>query len=544
MSLATQKADAPMSTPPYGAPLSPTVMEPQVNPLKRIVAGWIDLTLLFLATVPAQLSELTALFSRGPVGAGYFFGWVLTILLVLLYVIILVALMGLRGTSPGALIFGYRVVDADTGDKATFVQAIIRLAVAGALSIVCVGVGPIILAITIVLAQDGRGLHDRAARTTVANGRSAGSGSSSASAASAAPVPSAAPASSAAPAATAAPVASPYAHGSAPSPYAPASAPSPYAAPSAAPSAEVPAPDGAYAAPQWGTVPAASAPAPQQAEAPASTSYPWDGHSPEAAPAAPAVPAAPAEVAPAPEAAPADEARSKELDAANARPEEVVVVEDVPLVEDVESVESVETVESTEAGEALSESEVTEADAVATEAPEVVEVVESGDAPVAPFDAPATPFDATAPVVSEDVPAAPTHASAPAELADPDQTVLTPAFDLLVASPGVILVFDDGTRHELSAGVTAVVGRNPVVADGEVAVAFLDDTRSMSKTHARVRLEDGIVLVTDADSTNGTAVLYSDGTEQTVQAGQDITVPGGARVKVGDRLISIEVRGE
>ncbi|MDO5645610.1 MAG: RDD family protein [Dermabacter sp.] len=540
-----------MSTPPYGAPLSPTVMEPQVNPLKRIVAGWIDLTLLFLATVPAQLSELTALFSRGPVGAGYFFGWVLTILLVLLYVIILVALMGLRGTSPGALIFGYRVVDADTGDKATFVQAIIRLAVAGALSIVCVGVGPIILAITIVLAQDGRGLHDRAARTTVANGRSASSGSSSASAASAAPVPSAAPASSAVPAATAAPVASPYAHGSAPSPYAPASAPSPYAAPSAAPSAEVPAPDGAYAAPQWGTVPAASGPAPQQAEAPASTSYPWDGHAPEAAPAAPAVPAAPAEVAPAPEVAPADEARSKELDAADARSEEVVVVEDAPVVEDGESVE---TVESTEAGEALSESEVTELteeETPAADAHDHVAVAELGDAPqaheaapVAHEDAPAAPFDAPAPVVSEDVPAAPTHASAPAELADPDQTVLTPAFDHLVASPGVILVFDDGTRHELSAGVTAVVGRNPVVADGEVAVAFLDDTRSMSKTHARVRLDDGIVLVTDADSTNGTAVLYSDGTEQAVQAGQDITVPGGARVKVGDRLISIEVRGE
>ncbi|MWB97595.1 FHA domain-containing protein, partial [Agromyces seonyuensis] len=87
------------------------------------------------------------------------------------------------------------------------------------------------------------------------------------------------------------------------------------------------------------------------------------------------------------------------------------------------------------------------------------------------------------------------------------------------------LVLDDGTtRLELS-GERVVLGRNPAVpTDGSTAVAVPDDTRTLSKTHARLEFDGERWSVTDLDSTNGVIVVDETGVEQLLEAGTTAVV--------------------
>ncbi len=82
------------------------------------------------------------------------------------------------------------------------------------------------------------------------------------------------------------------------------------------------------------------------------------------------------------------------------------------------------------------------------------------------------------------------------------------------------LVLEDGRSFDLWAS-SVVVGREPVAtADGVQMLAIPDDTRTISKRHARLDLVDGAWQVTDLDSTNGVVVTSTDGRAVSVRSGR------------------------
>lgn len=111
-------------------------------------------------------------------------------------------------------------------------------------------------------------------------------------------------------------------------------------------------------------------------------------------------------------------------------------------------------------------------------------------------------------------------------------------------SSTALLAFDDGTVVE--ADGVCLIGRQPVPAAGETAdliVAIQDFSRSVSRTHARVRWDGYVLWVLDRGSANGTVV--TDTTRAVHQAGPVEEVPAtpGARVSLGERYF-IVVRGD
>lgn len=102
------------------------------------------------------------------------------------------------------------------------------------------------------------------------------------------------------------------------------------------------------------------------------------------------------------------------------------------------------------------------------------------------------------------------------------------------------LRFDDGT--EVLVADSALVGRNPAPRAGEAAgelIALSDDTRSISKTHARLELVGDELSVIDRHSTNGTAVVIG-GVSTPVPSGGRAVVPAGATLAFGDRTATVE----
>ena len=104
------------------------------------------------------------------------------------------------------------------------------------------------------------------------------------------------------------------------------------------------------------------------------------------------------------------------------------------------------------------------------------------------------------------------------------------------------LVMDTGQRIALVAPRT-LLGRAPVaVAPWEEAdtVPVTDPDRSISKTHLAVLLDGDRLSVRELGSTNGSAVVAADGARTTLLMGQDVAVPDGARVELGDRSFTVE----
>lgn len=80
-----------------------------------------------------------------------------------------------------------------------------------------------------------------------------------------------------------------------------------------------------------------------------------------------------------------------------------------------------------------------------------------------------------------------------------------------------------------------IVGRRPSVdpenPDAQ-RVSIADETRTMSKTHARLELRDGTWVITDLDSTNGVALIDVDGGE--IEAAPGRPLPVIERFLLGD----------
>ncbi|MDH5146377.1 FHA domain-containing protein, partial [Microbacterium sp. RD12] len=161
------------------------------------------------------------------------------------------------------------------------------------------------------------------------------------------------------------------------------------------------------------------------------------------------------------------------------------------------------------------------------------------EAPQMPTIRPVPSMTAVAPAAEQSAPApAPaTEALAvPGGLVpDVDKTVVTPrptdddldATVVVARKRGVrrVLVLDDGRRFSLS-GASVVIGRNPTGEPGEQRLAIPDTTRTLSKTHARLVVQEDEWRLTDLHATNGVVVVADDGSETLLDAGESVVGTG------------------
>ena len=141
-------------------------------------------------------------------------------------------------------------------------------------------------------------------------------------------------------------------------------------------------------------------------------------------------------------------------------------------------------------------------------------------APVSPAPAPPAPaVPPTPPVLAS--PVAPPLPAARRSIADP-QTQVRPAVP--PTEPTVVvrrepdtgweLVLPDG--EALALAPDTVVGRRPEHPEGTFGLTIHDETRTLSKTHARLRFTGQAWTVEDLGSTNGVMLVHEDGREEEV----------------------------
>ncbi|GGA63867.1 hypothetical protein GCM10011490_13110 [Pseudoclavibacter endophyticus] len=153
-------------------------------------------------------------------------------------------------------------------------------------------------------------------------------------------------------------------------------------------------------------------------------------------------------------------------------------------------------------------------------------------APPAPQQPPASPYaPSTGSEGTPPAPGAPRYGVAGASARAPHDASL----------PEWSLVLADGVAVPLYGPV--VVGRNPS-ADrfpGATLAAVPDNTRTMSKTHARFYLDDGVPMVDDLGSTNGIALFPGGNTQgaMAVEPGAPAEVRSGDIVQLGEYEITV-----
>ncbi|OKL48280.1 hypothetical protein BSR28_00800 [Boudabousia liubingyangii] len=99
------------------------------------------------------------------------------------------------------------------------------------------------------------------------------------------------------------------------------------------------------------------------------------------------------------------------------------------------------------------------------------------------------------------------------------------------------LTLDDGTQ--LTLAQPFVFGRGPAAKDGQVAYKLEDPSFSVSKTHLLVEVNDGKVMVTDLNSTNGTKIKNPDEEEKWLNPNEATALQSGSVIHLGERTITL-----
>jgi len=104
-----------------------------------------------------------------------------------------------------------------------------------------------------------------------------------------------------------------------------------------------------------------------------------------------------------------------------------------------------------------------------------------------------------------------------------------------------MLQTEGGDAAEITEQV-AVLGRNPAVAHGGIQlVPVTDSSKTVSKTHARIALADGVWSITDLNSTNGVHVIAPDGQNLRLVPGVPATITESFRL--GDLTLHLRKEG-
>lgn len=82
------------------------------------------------------------------------------------------------------------------------------------------------------------------------------------------------------------------------------------------------------------------------------------------------------------------------------------------------------------------------------------------------------------------------------------------------------LVLSNGERYELASDV--IVGRRPAPAEGAALLPIADPTRTLSKSHARLRFDGERWTVEDLGSTNGVVLLHEGGPEEEIEPHREV----------------------
>jgi hypothetical protein len=125
------------------------------------------------------------------------------------------------------------------------------------------------------------------------------------------------------------------------------------------------------------------------------------------------------------------------------------------------------------------------------------------------------------------------------EDADAGETRISPSRH---AQPRWRLVLPGGAQVATVTG-TVLIGRNPARPAAWQQAELLpvvDPAKSVSKTHAALEIIDGLLWVTDLDSSNGVFIVPADGDAIEASPGVRVAVPAGADLELGDYIIQIE----
>ncbi|MFT4284089.1 MAG: FHA domain-containing protein [Protaetiibacter sp.] len=112
------------------------------------------------------------------------------------------------------------------------------------------------------------------------------------------------------------------------------------------------------------------------------------------------------------------------------------------------------------------------------------------------------------------------------------------------AAPSVVVVLPSGTREPLDEPL--LLGRSPSVSGvsaGQLPrlVTITGGDQDISRSHLRVALEGGTVVVTDLHSRNGTTVVMPNGESQKLRGGEPTPVIVGTRIDLGGGVeLSVE----
>ncbi|MBN9141215.1 MAG: FHA domain-containing protein [Micrococcales bacterium] len=112
------------------------------------------------------------------------------------------------------------------------------------------------------------------------------------------------------------------------------------------------------------------------------------------------------------------------------------------------------------------------------------------------------------------------------------------------AAPSVVVVLPSGTREPLDEPL--LLGRSPSVSGvsaGQLPrlVTITGGDQDISRSHLRVALEGGTVVVTDLHSRNGTTVVMPSGESQKLRGGEPTPVIVGTRIDLGGGVeLSVE----
>lgn len=102
----------------------------------------------------------------------------------------------------------------------------------------------------------------------------------------------------------------------------------------------------------------------------------------------------------------------------------------------------------------------------------------------------------------------------------------------------VVLTFDGRLRVPVTRSV--ILGRNPSpAADGTAVVALPDMSRSISKSHVRLDVENGRVFARDLGSTNGTELVTASGIRE-LTPDERVEVPAGAQLRIAGVPLRID----
>jgi uncharacterized RDD family membrane protein YckC len=103
-----------------------------------------------------------------------------------------------------------------------------------------------------------------------------------------------------------------------------------------------------------------------------------------------------------------------------------------------------------------------------------------------------------------------------------------------------VAVLDDG--REVPVQGLVLLGRNPQPRPGEEGaelVKLTDESRTVSKSHLALGLDEGGLYVSDRGSTNGSTVTTLDGARTRCAPGEVVQVPHGSVVTMGDRWLKV-----